>query len=214
MMPRRRRPGVTAQGLKTKLPEPSRFPFRMAVQTMLKSIGEDIEREGLIDTPGRVAEAWREWTEGYTQDPIKVMKSFVDGSENYDEFVFQGMIPIYSHCEHHMAPFFGVAHIGYIPKGKVLGLSKLSRVADIFAHRLQVQERLTCQIADALMAGLDAQGVGVTLRCRHMCIESRGVRKPGSMTYTSALRGCVKDEPDTKSEFMKLVAMADAQTRL
>lgn len=161
-------------------------------------------REGLQETPDRVAKAWEFWTSGYARDPAEVLKTFEDGAEGVDEMVVVKDIPFYTHCEHHMAPFFGTATIGYIPNGKVVGLSKLSRVLDIFARRLQVQERLTCQVADALMTHLQPKGAAVVLKARHMCMESRGVCQQGHHTVTSALRGAFKDEPDTRAEFLRL----------
>jgi len=174
------------------------------VREFLVKIGEDPNREGLRDTPDRVVRAWETWFGGYKQDPEEVMKVFADGAEKSDEMVLVTDIPVYSHCEHHVAPFFGVAHISYIPDGKVLGLSKLVRLVDIFARRLQIQERLTTSIADALMEHLQCKGVGVTLQCRHLCMESRGVKSPGTRTTTSALRGVFKDEPETRAEFLSL----------
>lgn len=164
----------------------------------------DPTRGGLQDTPKRVAKAWAEWTSGYGQDPAEVLKTFDDGAENVDEMVLVRDIPVYSHCEHHLAPIMGVAHVAYIPNGKIVGLSKLARLVDMYARRLQVQERMTNQIADAIQNTLAPQGVGVILKCRHMCMESRGIRTPGAMTVTSALRGCVKDEPDCRAEFLEL----------
>lgn len=162
-------------------------------------------REGLQETPSRVAKAWEFWTSGYGRDVADVLKTFEDGAEGVDEMVVVKDIPFYTHCEHHMAPFFGTATIGYIPNGKVVGLSKLSRVLDIFARRLQVQERLTCQVADALMEHLEPKGSAVVLKARHLCMESRGVCQQGHHTITSALRGAFKDEPDTRAEFLRLV---------
>lgn len=161
-------------------------------------------REGLQETPSRVAKAWEFWTSGYGRDVADVLKTFEDGAEGVDEMVVVKDIPFYTHCEHHMAPFFGTATIGYIPNGKVVGLSKLSRVLDIFARRLQVQERLTCQVADALMKHLEPKGSAVVLKARHLCMESRGVCQQGHHTITSALRGAFKDEPDTRAEFLRL----------
>lgn len=165
-------------------------------------------REGLRETPDRFAKAWEFLTSGYDQDPEQVLKSFEDGSERYDEMVFQGAVPVWSMCEHHMLPFWGVAHIGYIPNGKIVGLSKFSRLVDIFARRLQVQERLTAQIADALDEHLKPKGVGVVLRCRHGCMESRGIQKSGTVTFTSALRGGLKTA-EARAEFLKFVELAD-----
>lgn len=158
------------------------------------------DREGIAETPERVAKAWAKWTEGYDEDPSEFMKSFEEAQ--YDEMVIVKNIPIYSKCEHHLADIFGTATIAYIPDGRVLGLSKLSRVANVFARRLQVQERLTVQIADALMdSELKPKGVGVALSCRHMCMESRGICQQGHHTVTRALRGVIK-EGEPRAEFI------------
>jgi GTP cyclohydrolase IA len=172
-------------------------------QLLFEIIGET-PREGLAETPARVVKAWKEWTSGYDVDIAALMKVFEDGANGYEEMVVVKDIPIYSHCEHHLASIFGTATIAYIPNGKILGLSKLSRVADAFARRLQVQERLTCQIADALEEHLQPKGVGVILKCRHMCMESRGVNQQGHHTVTSALRGVIKTEPSARAEFLNL----------
>lgn len=161
-------------------------------------------REGLVDTPERVRKAWEFWTSGYGKDPAELLKVFNDGAEGYDEMVVVKDIPIYSKCEHHLADIFGTATIAYIPDGRVVGLSKLSRLADMFARRLQVQERLTVQIADALNEHLQPKGVGVVLKCRHMCMESRGLCQQGHHTVTSALRGAIKGQPETRAEFLSI----------
>jgi GTP cyclohydrolase I len=176
-----------------------------ATEGLLRAIGEDPTRPGLRETPMRVAKAWAEWTSGYSQDPGEILKTFEDGAEGVDEMVVVKDIEIYSHCEHHMAPFFGVAHIAYIPNGKIVGLSKLARLADIFAHRLQVQERLTNDIANALVEHLNPVGVGVVVEARHFCMCSRGIKKQGSSTITSALRGAIKDKAEARAEFMAFV---------
>lgn len=168
-------------------------------------------RGGILDTPDRYAAAMQFWLSGYKQDPIKVLKTFEDGAQSYDELVFCGAIPLFSLCEHHLTPFFGIAHIGYIPSGKIVGLSKLARLTDIFARRLQVQERLTREIAETLQNALKPIGVGVVLRCRHLCMESRGVHKPGTLTYTSALFGAFKEKPEARAEFLEFVKRADQQ---
>lgn len=175
------------------------------IELLLETLTSDNVREGLRDTPKRVAKAWAHWTKGYDENPADVLKVFEDGAENYDEMVMVKNIPFYSHCEHHLAAIIGTATVAYIPDGKVVGLSKLNRVVDIFARRLQVQERLTSQIADALADNLDAKGVGVVITARHMCMESRGVCQQGHHTITSALRGAMRDDPATRSEFMALV---------
>jgi GTP cyclohydrolase I len=175
-----------------------------ATKVLLAAIGEDITREGLLETPERFAKAWATWCGGYAQDPAEVLKSFEE--REYDEMVMVKDIPIYSKCEHHLADIFGTATIAYIPQGRVVGLSKLSRIADILARRLQVQERLTVQIADALWKSeLRPKGVGVILRCRHMCMESRGISQQGHHTVTSALRGALK-EGQPRNEFLKLAS--------
>lgn len=167
-------------------------------------IGEDPYRGGLKDTPERVVKAWRHWCGGYHVEIPPLFKAFEDGGEKYDQMVIVKDIPIYSHCEHHLAPFFGTVTIAYIPNGRVVGLSKLSRVADAFARRLQVQERLTNQIADAILEHLHPVGIGVMVRARHLCMESRGIQQQGHHTITTALRGAIKDEPQTRDEFLRL----------
>lgn len=163
-----------------------------------------------MDTPKRFLAAWLHWTGGYEWDPEKMLRTFSDGAEDYDELVFQGNIPTFSLCEHHLAPFFGLTHIAYIPHGKIVGLSKLIRLVDIFSRRLQVQERLTNQIADSVNSCLQPLGVGVVIQCRHMCMESRGVQKMGTVTVTSAMRGAIKDEPSARAEFLQFVQSASA----
>lgn len=162
------------------------------------------KREGLAETPERVAKAWRYWTSGYAMRPEDVLKAFQDGAAGYDEMVVETDIPVYSKCEHHLADIFGVAHVGYIPQGRVVGLSKLVRLVEMFARRLQVQERMTVQIADALMEHLSPRGAGVILQCRHMCMESRGVNRPGVVTTTTALRGVLL-EASPRAEFLAAI---------
>lgn len=178
------------------------------IKEFISRLGEDVDRQGLKETPERVVKAWKFFTSGYGKDPKDVLKCFEDGGETYDQLLFQANIPLVSSCEHHMEKFWGACHIAYVPNGKVVGLSKLFRLADIFARRLQVQERLTQQIADALMEHLQPKGVGVVLQMRHMCMESRGIQKAGTVTISSALRGCIKEEPECRSEFMSLVTVA------
>lgn len=186
-------------------PDQRRALLRSACHTMLHAVGEDVARGGLAETPRRVSEAWLEWTSGYGADPAQVLKCFEDGAEKCDEMVVVRNIPIYSHCEHHLAAIFGTATIGYLPNGKIVGLSKLNRLADVFARRLQVQERMTNQIADALWDNLAPLGVGVVINARHLCMESRGVRQHGnSNTVTSALRGVFRTDPSVRAEFLKL----------
>ena len=170
----------------------------------LKSVGEDPDRPGLLETPHRVSKAWKHWTSGYEQHPADVLKSFEDGAEEYNELIVVRNIPVYRHCEHHLAPFFGKATVGYMPDGKIVGLSKLTRLVDCFAKRLQVQERLTIQVANALMDHLQPKAVGVVIRCRHLCMESRGIKTAGEETVTSAMLGELQPNLAMRTEFLDL----------
>jgi GTP cyclohydrolase I len=183
-------------------------PIQDAVRDLLTLLDPAPEREGLKETPDRVIKAWMEWTKGHSINPEKLLKTFKDGADNYDEMVFVGAIPFYSTCEHHLAPFFGVAHVGYIPDGKIVGLSKLPRLVEAFARRLSVQERITTQVADTLDKVLQPRGVGVVMQARHMCMESRGINRPGTVTTTAALRGKLKTESATRAEFYKMIDQA------
>lgn len=171
---------------------------------LLTSLGENPDRPGLQETPARVAKAWKHWTSGYDQKPVEILKAFEDGAEEYNELIVVRGIPVYSHCEHHLAPFFGKATIGYLPSGKIVGLSKLTRLVDIFAKRLQVQERMTMQIANALMEVLEPKAVGVVIKCRHLCMESRGIRAIGEETITSAMLGELQPNLGLRTEFLAL----------
>jgi len=174
-----------------------------AVSDILLAVGEDIEREGLKRTPKRVANMYAELLTGMREDPKEHLKSVF--RENYDEIVLLRDIPFYSICEHHLMPFIGSAHVAYLPSGMVLGVSKLARIVDCFARRLQLQERLTEQIADFIMDGLKPQGVVVVLEAAHSCMTIRGAQKPGSVMVTSALRGIFKKDPRSRSEIMTLI---------
>lgn len=174
-----------------------------AVRELLEAVGEDVDREGLRETPARVARMYAEVFAGLYSDPSVHLKTQFD--EGHDEMVILRDIPFYSMCEHHLVPFHGVAHVGYVPDGKVVGLSKLARLVDGYAKRPQLQERLTCQIADALMSTLSPDGVAVVVECEHLCMTMRGVRKPGSRMVTSAVRGLFKQSAVTRSEFLELV---------
>lgn len=178
--------------------------FEDNVVRLLQFVGEDPKRGGLQETPARVVKAWKYWCSGYGKDPGEILKAFQDGAESCDQMVIVKDIPFYSHCEHHLAAIFGTVTIAYIPDGVIVGLSKLSRLTDMYARRLQVQERMTNQIADALDKYMRPKGVGVLVNARHMCMESRGVCQQGHSTITSALRGAIRDEQDTRAEFLKL----------
>ncbi len=175
-----------------------------AVRTVLTELGEDPEREGLLKTPHRVAKALRFLTEGYTMDPREILNQALFTTSN-DEMVLVRDIEFYSMCEHHMLPIIGRAHVAYIPDGKVVGLSKIPRIVNVFARRLQIQEQMTEQIADAISETIQPKGVAVVLHARHMCMEMRGVEKINSTTVSSALRGLFKSDQRTRNEFYNLI---------
>ncbi len=177
-----------------------------AVKEILLAVGEDAEREGLRDTPRRVASMYAELLIGMREDPQQYVSSIF--AENYNEIVLLRDIPFYSICEHHLMPFIGTAHVAYLPSGVVLGVSKLARIVDCFARRLQVQERLTDRIADFIMDSLNPKGVAVVLEAAHSCMTIRGIKKPGSVMVTSALRGIFKKDPKSRSEVLSLMHSA------
>jgi len=174
------------------------------VARLLQELGEDTAREGLVDTPRRVAESLRHLTEGYDLDPAEIVGDALF-NEDYDDMVVVRDINFFSLCEHHLLPFFGRVHVAYLPKEKVVGLSKMPRIVDAFAHRLQIQERLTRQIAEALNDVLDPNGVAVVIEARHLCMEMRGVEKPDSDTVTSCMLGTFRDDHRTRTEFLELI---------
>jgi GTP cyclohydrolase I len=184
--------------------------IRPAVVEILRAIGEDPDREGLRDTPHRVAKAFGEWTSGYRADIPAIMKTFKDGGETYDQMVLLNHIPVHSLCEHHLAPFVGEACVAYIPDGHIVGLSKLPRLVKAFSQRLQVQERLTEQIANAMWEHLKPRGVGVYIRAQHMCMGSRGICQPGIETTTSKLLGLMLTDATVRAEFLHLGALRRA----
>lgn len=175
------------------------------ISAMIEALGEDPHREGLASTPDRVARMWEFLTRGYHQDIESVLNEAIF-KEKYSEMVIVKDIDLFSVCEHHMLPFFGKAHVAYIPNGKILGLSKIPRIVEVFSRRLQVQERLTQQIADTLFETLNPEGVGVVIEARHMCMMMRGVEKQNSMAATSAMLGVFRDDEKTRDEFLKLIA--------
>lgn len=177
--------------------------IRRAVEEILLAIGEDPKREGLARTPERVAQMYAEVFQGLVQDPGEVLRIGFD--ENHQEMVIIKDIPFYSMCEHHLLPFHGRAHIGYIPRGRVVGISKLARAVEILARRPQLQERLTSQLADCIMDTLKPSGVGVVIEAEHLCMTMRGIRKPGSVVVTSANRGIFLSRQETRTEFLALI---------
>lgn len=183
----------------------TRADAEAAVRTLLQWAGDDPAREGLVDTPLRVARAWREWFSGYSLDPDAYLARTFEEVEGYDEMVVLRDIPFESHCEHHLAPIIGKAHVGYLPGGKVVGISKLARVVEAYARRLQVQEKLTAQIADCIERVLQPRGVGVVIEASHECMTTRGVHTRGVSMVTSTMRGCFRDDARTRAEFLAFV---------
>jgi len=175
------------------------------ISSLLEALGEDPNREGLQETPERVARMWEFLTKGYQQDIAAVLNGAIF-SEKYSEMVIVKDIDLFSVCEHHMLPFFGKAHVSYIPNGKIVGLSKIPRIVEVFSRRLQVQERLTQQIAETIYDALNPEGVGVVIEARHMCMMMRGVEKQNSVATTSSMLGVFRDDDKTRSEFLRLIA--------
>lgn len=188
---------------------PSKEEAMEAVRTMLRWAGDDPNREGLIDTPKRVVEAYEEWFAGYHEDPANILAKTFEEVEDYDEMVLLKNMRLESHCEHHIAPIIGKAHIAYLPDKRVVGISKLARLLDVFAKRMQTQEVMTAQIADTIRDVLKPKGVAVVIDAKHQCMTTRGVHKTETTTVTSRMHGVFKDDPRTRSEFMSLIASSD-----
>jgi len=188
---------------------PTQSEAEAAVRTLIEWAGDDPDREGLLDTPGRVVRAYKELFAGYEADPREYLKRTFDEVGGYDELVILKDIRVVSFCEHHMLPFLGKAHVGYLPRNRVVGISKLARVVHGFARRLQIQEKLTAEIAEAIHDILEPKGVGVVLVSEHSCMTMRGVNTPGSRLTTSHLLGEVRDDPRTRQEFFDLVRNSD-----
>lgn len=189
----------------TPAPRPSQEEVEAAVSLLLRWTGDNPAREGLIDTPKRVAKAYREMFSGYDQDPAVELGRVFEEVEGYDDIVVVRDIQFHSHCEHHMVPIIGKAHVAYLPDGKVVGLSKIARVVDIFAHRLQTQEAMTAQIAGVIQDVLNPLGVAVMIEAEHMCMAMRGIRKQGSSTLTTTFTGSFKDRPEEQARFLMMV---------
>ncbi|MEM9233979.1 MAG: GTP cyclohydrolase I FolE [Pseudomonadota bacterium] len=201
---------VIAYDTKTRVPEiqgdkPSREDAEQAVRTLLRWAGDDPTREGLLDTPKRVTKAFEEWFSGYAEDPDAVLARTFEEVEGYDDIVVMKDIRLESYCEHHMAPIIGKAHVAYLPDGKVVGISKLARLVDIYGKRLQVQEKMTAQIAATLDRVLKPRGIAVMIEAEHQCMSTRGVHKHGVDTLTTRFTGVFKDDPEMEARFFRLI---------
>ncbi len=189
----------------TKVTKPTREEAEEAVRTLISWAGDDPSREGLVETPKRVVKSYQEFYEGYFQDPDEILSKFFNEIEGYDEIVLVKDIPFQSHCEHHMVPILGIAHVGYLPDQRVVGLSKLARIVDLYAKRLQTQETMTAQIADTIERVLKPRGVAVVVDAEHQCMSSRGVGKIGTSTVTSRMLGIFRDNEKSRMEVMSLI---------
>ena len=185
--------------------KPTKEEAKEAVKTLIKWAGDDPTREGLLETPNRVAKSYQDFFSGYNEDPREILSKKFREVEGYDEMIVLKDIRLESHCEHHMVPFIGKAHVGYLPNNKIVGLSKLARVVELFSKRLQIQEKLTAQIANTIDEILKPKGVGVIIEASHLCIATRGVRKETSRMVTSRMLGLFRDNSDTRREFMDII---------
>jgi len=201
---------VSQKKITTIRNNPSRKQAEEAVKTLIKWAGDNPEREGLIETPKRVVNSYKEFFSGYDSKPEQILSKTFDEVEGYDEMVIVRNITIESHCEHHMVPFIGIAHIGYIPNKRIVGISKLARIADVFAKRLQTQEIMTAQIADTINEVLKPKGVAVVIDAQHQCMTTRGTHKTESSTITSRMLGLFRTNSNTRSEFMNLINSANS----
>ncbi|MDE8349369.1 MAG: GTP cyclohydrolase I FolE [Acidocella sp.] len=186
--------------------KPSRAEAEAAIRTMLRWSGEDPDREGLQDTPARVVRSYEEFFKGYAEDPVAILARTFEEIEGYDEMVVLRDIRVESHCEHHMVPIIGRAHVAYLPSTRVVGISKLARVVDAYAHRFQIQEKLTAQIANTINDVLQPRGVAVMIEANHQCMSTRGVHKPGSSMITSRMLGAFRNDPSTRKEFLSIIS--------
>jgi len=201
---------VRASRKRTASPSPPDRPDRdealKAVRTLIRWAGDDPDREGLVDTPDRVVRSYEEFFSGYRQDPAEVLAKTFSEVDGYDEMIVMNDIRFESHCEHHMVPIIGKAHIGYLPDHRVVGISKLARLVEVYARRLQIQEKMTVQIADTLQEVLRPKGVAVVIEAAHQCMTTRGVHKPGAALVTSRMLGAFRKDPTTRREFLAIIA--------
>ena len=199
------KPAVPAHDETASTIRPSQAEAEDAVRVLLRWVGEDVSREGLIDTPKRVAKAYKEMFRGYDMDPADILKATFDEAGGYDEIIALTNIRFYSHCEHHILPITGQAHVAYLPANRVVGVSKIARLVDMFASRMQIQERLTAQVADAIQDVLQPRGVAVVIEAQHQCMTMRGVKKSDGMMKTSRMLGAFRDDPQTRNEFFAMI---------
>jgi GTP cyclohydrolase I len=190
----------------SELHRPSREEAEAAVRTLLRWAGDDPNREGLIDTPARVARAYEEFFAGYEVDPVDLLARSFEETDGYDEMVVLRDIRLESHCEHHMVPIIGKAHVAYLPEGRVVGISKLARVIEVYAKRLQIQEKLTAQVANCIQEVLKPKGVAVVIEAAHQCMTTRGIHKPGVTMVTSRMLGAFRDDANTRKEFLAMIS--------
>jgi GTP cyclohydrolase I len=193
------------RALRTEAARPDRADVEAAFRTIIRWTGDDPERDGLIETPARVARSFEEFFVGYAQDPVEILQKTFEEIEGYDEMIVLRGIRFESHCEHHMAPIIGQAWVAYVPSGRVVGISKLARVVEVYAKRLQIQEKMTAQIANTINDVLKPQGVGAIIKASHHCMTTRGVHKPDSDLVTSRMLGCFRDNPLTRQEFLSMI---------
>ena len=196
---------VTTDMDSAKIERPSQEQAEEAIRTLIRWAGDDPDREGLIGTPHRVAKAYQEFFAGYNEDPVAVLGATFEETGSYDDVVILRDIRLESHCEHHIVPIIGKVHIGYLPNGRVVGISKLARLIEVFAKRMQIQETLTAQIADTIADVLDPHGVAVVIEAAHQCMTTRGIRKPGVSMVTSRMLGVFRDNADTRREFLSMI---------
>lgn len=198
-------PDTVSEAKNTAAGKPAREEAEAAVRTLIRWVGDDPAREGLLDTPGRVVRAWEEFGNGYTQDPREILARTFEEIAGYDEMVVLRDIGFESHCEHHMLPIIGRAHVAYLPRNRVVGISKLARIVEAFARRLQIQEKMTAEVADTIQEVLDPHGVAVVIDAVHHCMTTRGVRRGGVSMVTSRMLGAFRKDPSTRREFLAMI---------
>ena len=199
------RPKSAVEKQSTRRQRPSQAEAEAAVRTLIEWAGDDPDREGLVDTPNRVVRAYEEFFAGYHEDPVSMLTTTFEETADYNEMIVIRDIRLESYCEHHIVPILGKAHIGYLPANRVVGISKLARVVEVFAKRMQIQETLTAQIAGTIQDVLKPRGVGVVIEAAHQCMTTRGIRKPGVSMVTSRMLGSFRDDPTTRQEFLSIV---------